>query len=92
MDTLATTRSLQSWLALSILRRAKLEVTKADSEGLLELEAVLVANNLEQYAQLLYRSKTKDGIVAKVGPCSKWHEMRKVGDFRIYEERRNLQI
>ncbi|KAF1774961.1 hypothetical protein GQ600_15266 [Phytophthora cactorum] len=55
----------------------ELEVTKADSEGLLELEAVLVANNLEQYAQPLYRSKTKDRIVAKVGPCSKWHEMRK---------------
>ncbi|ETO65803.1 hypothetical protein F444_16936 [Phytophthora nicotianae P1976] len=65
----------------------ELEVTKADSEGLQQLEAVLVANNLEQYAQLLYRSKTKDRIVAKVTPGSKWHEIRKVEDLRIYEER-----
>jgi hypothetical protein len=65
----------------------ELEVTKADGEGLLELEAVLVARNLEQYAQLLHRCKTKDRVMANVVPGNKWHEMRKVEDLRIYEER-----
>ncbi|KAL4086597.1 hypothetical protein PRIC1_014300 [Phytophthora ramorum] len=65
----------------------ELEVTKADGEGLLELEAVLVARNLEQYSQLLHRPKTKEKVVAKVVPGSKWHEMRKVEDLHIYEER-----
>ncbi|KAG6616735.1 uncharacterized protein IUM83_17988 [Phytophthora cinnamomi] len=65
----------------------KLEVTKADGEGLLELESLMVAKNLEQYAQLLHRSEMKGKVSAKAVPGSKWHEMRKVENLRIYEER-----
>ncbi|GMF24052.1 unnamed protein product [Phytophthora lilii] len=65
----------------------ELEVTKADGEELLELEALMVAQDLEQYAQLLQHSKTKERAVAKVVPGSKWHEIRKVENLRIYEER-----
>ncbi|GMF30328.1 unnamed protein product [Phytophthora fragariaefolia] len=56
----------------------ELEMTEADGECLLELEALMVETNLEQYAQLLHRSKMKDNVVAEMVPGSKWHEMRKV--------------
>ncbi|KAG7400236.1 hypothetical protein PHYBOEH_006574 [Phytophthora boehmeriae] len=63
----------------------ELELSKDDSEALLELEAVLVANNLEQYDQLLHRPKKEKAKMAT--PSSQWHEMRKVENLRIYEER-----
>lgn len=64
----------------------ELDVSKADSEGLLELEALLVASSLDKYDQLLHRPK-KEKTAARVAPASQWHEMRKVENLRIYEER-----
>ncbi|KAF4321129.1 hypothetical protein BBO99_00004016 [Phytophthora kernoviae] len=66
-------------------RLPELELSKEDSEALLELEAVLVAQNLEQYDQLLHCPKKEKAKVAS--PSSQWHEIRKVENLRIYEER-----
>ncbi|RLN60589.1 hypothetical protein BBJ28_00011505 [Nothophytophthora sp. Chile5] len=62
-----------------------LQMSKEDGEGLMELEAMLVAHNLEQYAQMQRRSSK--GGKTKLVPSSQWHEMRKVENLRIYEER-----
>ncbi|KAG7390235.1 hypothetical protein PHYPSEUDO_008373 [Phytophthora pseudosyringae] len=63
----------------------EMELTKADKETLLRLENELMTSYLKQYAQLLQRSKTDDRVDAK-SPGSKWREICKAENLRVFEE------